>query len=273
MRFLPLLALGALACARSAPPTPASVHVPALRYSVQLDARFDTTATGGGLGPWAEAAPFSERWALELETAPGRRYRDHSVGEVLWIRSATVDAGQGPAPHPLAGHFVTVRRFASGEILAVEDAEHAVGGDRQLEVLDLLLPALSPKVPVLRKGESVTWNTRWPLQLAGDLRQKGLLRLTWTLEALTRWQEVPAWALTYEGDWLTRIQAGGGDRRSWVTTESPGQAEGALWLSRDDGGVLRHEFTWTRDATWAAPEDPEARVVQRQAFTGQVVRR
>ena len=267
-------AVALCSCAGGGPPPSAPIEVPAHRYGVTLTADF--SFSGEGLpSVLAEVAPWQERWELIVGTQPGRRYRDDSVGEVLVFERAAV--GDGPAgavaPHPLEGHAVTLRRFPSGEILAVEDAAHVVGGDRQLEVLDLLLPTLSPKVPVLRRGETVTWNTRWPLDLGPYGKLTGMLRLTWTLDSLTRVDGEPAWALSYSGEWQTRVRTGAGDRRSWTHIDHMGTASGSLLLSRLDASVLRHDFDWRREIALPPPAEDAPAPVQRQRFVGSVVRR
>ena len=267
------LAASALGCAGGSPPPSAPIEVPSHRYRVELTADFAFSGEGVPTA-LAEAPPWSERWALTVDSRPGRRYRDDSVGEVLVFEQVTVDVdppGQ-PEGHPLEGHAVTLRRFPSGEILAVEDAAHSVGGDRQLEVLDLLLPTLSPKVPVLRRGESVTWNTRWPLDLGPYGKLTGMLRLTWTLDDLPRIDGEPAWALSYSGQWLTRVRTGSGDRRTWTDIDHLGTASGALLLSRLDASVIRHTFDWQRAIALPGAEGDVPPPVQRQRFAGTVER-
>ncbi len=272
--FRPIAFAAALsACAGGGPPPSAPIEVPSHRYSVSMTADF--SFSGEGLPPaLAATEPWQERWALLVRSQPGRRYRDDSVGEVLVFEQAEVglEPSGALAPHALEGHAVTLRRFPSGEILAVEDAAHVVGGDRQLEVLDLLLPTLSPKVPVLRRGETVTWNTRWPLDLGPFGKLTGMLRLSWTLDSLTKVDGEPAWALSYTGEWQTRVRTGAGDRRSWTHTDNMGTASGALILSRLDASVLRHDFDWQRDIALPAPGDEAPATVQRQRFVGAVVR-
>ncbi len=227
----------------------------------------------------AETGRFSERWQMDLDLGLIRRFRDDSRGDLLQIRAAQLAVATGPDAPPgpwaqsaLTGLSAELRRFEDGEILAVDHSEHLVGGDRQFEVLDFILPVISPKVPSMRSGEALTTNTRWPLMLGSLGKLTGLLRADWALEGSERLEGQPCWRIRYSGDWLSRLRQGQGDRRSWVEVEAMGQASGTLWMSKADGGLVRHDFRWSRVLRLPLHGSAESVLAQSQAFSGSLVR-
>ena len=281
--FLPLLMTAIPSgCVHPAAPTGSS-PLPVYAYHLAMVVDFDTTLQPPPAHPSARAGVHrhGEEWSLAVTVTPTDRRGDGSLVEridfdVVDVRGLPTSGSEGAAgaseAHPLEGRSMRMRRFDSGEILAVLDASHVLGADRQLEVVDLILPVLSPKVPALRRGDRVTWNTRWPLELGDDRQQLGMLRLTWSLVGVERVGGEPCWRVTYEGDWQTRIGQRAGPRPVEGVLEGVGTATGEAWISKRTGAVERHRFDWTRQVDVPAADGTATAISQTQRFSGSLER-
>jgi hypothetical protein len=229
-------------------PQPAPV-----RYHVSVQAQFETSGQDGegaalsalqGLGSRAEALELdlSLRWA--------REYRDGSEGLLVAFDRAAGTA-RGPEgerridPHPLQGRSVELRRFPDGELLRVGLLEHVAGGDRGGELWAPVLAALSPRPPDIRgEGEHAARTARWPLFLNPGRGAWETIDADWTLLPMARIGSDRCWNLRYAGDWRTE----GGDAAASpsLVIRAQGRAEGEVWISRADHGLVRHTLRWSR---------------------------
>lgn len=245
------------------------------RYALSLQVETEAEAPGAPealrqeldrLGDTAEA--------LELRLSMQRviQHRDGSEGVLVRFEAAEVEAASGALALPLQGRTALLRRFGDGEILQLDGAAHLVGTHRQGEILDLLWPLLSPHPPDLSPGEEARRTARWPLRVADEQGQRGLLEATWRYLGSERVDGERIHHVAYSGRWETL----GSDRLAPTPrgVRGEGEAAGEVWLT-DSLELVAHDFDWWREAVLRGPalEGGERRELrQRQAFTGRLER-
>jgi hypothetical protein len=130
-------------------------------------------------------------WQLQatLDLGYTRTFRDHSIGTLVQFTEATSLVDGKPAPSLLKGLRVELRAFDRGEVLALSGADAGLGQQKHLEALDVLWPALAPRVEL--KNDGLTLFTSWPiaenwqwgrsfLEARGTrTHQKGVSELSW----------------------------------------------------------------------------------------------
>lgn len=171
---------------------------------------------------------------------------------------------------PLAGRVVDLRHFESGEILALDWLEHAAGSAGGVDVISPIFPLVSPKVPLLRRGEQGRMITAWPVEVGPDRKVTERIRTVWTHLGTQRVGGRATHAFRYEGDWETTGEDAG--HTPVVGVEGRGRATGALWLDVSDLSVMAHEFDWERRLVLDYPAAPGGalQLVQRQHLSGRV---
>lgn len=147
-----MILLVSLACL---PPTALSrqAEFPSDRYHLECVTH---TVTEGAAVP-----AFDWRLEATLDLAYTRTFRDHSIGTLLQITEATSTVEGQTFPSDLQGLLVEMRAFDRGEVLAIIGADAGVGLKKHLEVLDMLWPALAPRVEEHRGNLSL--RTSWPV--------------------------------------------------------------------------------------------------------------
>ena len=248
-------------------------HTPSVAPVVRLDASLDVGVRTESECPALPAVPdAATRFELALTLTRSRVFRDGSVGWLLVFDDVQRDG----APHPLTGRSVELRRFGDGEILDVDLLEHALGGDRQLEVIDLLLPVVSPHPPDLRPGGVAPRTTSWPLRLPDGRTWNGSSDATWTLKETDDAAGVRAWVFAYDGTWTTDGPARGPRARSdRPQTTATGPLQGEVRISVRDGLVVSHTFDWARRLEVLYPRATKGpcHITQHQSFSGSLRRR
>lgn len=210
------------------------------RYAVS--ASVETSTTGVDLGP------FTWRVDAVLGRTFARQYRDGSQGWLVLAESARAEVEREgvrvEVPTRLGELLVELRTFEDGEILALTGASALTGPNGHLEVLDVLWPTLSPRLPA-GPGPWEPFGASWPTWVAGGPRLQSRLEATWT----------PGDALSWTGP----VSGSGG------TVTVKGHGEGTLHVGSD--GVLEHTTTWDRTVTtrW-----PGATIVQEQRLRVEV---
>lgn len=122
----------------------------ALRYRVEVGL---STAEGFGLPAW------SWRASGEAVVAFSRTFRDGTLGRAVFFEGMVDDAGAPVWDRSV----VELRAFPSGEIVAVDGLAPFTGTAGHLELVDVLWPAFSPRVPDGPRGEPVSGVTSWPI--------------------------------------------------------------------------------------------------------------
>ena len=259
-RLLPVALVTAL-CACVRPNIEPDVAPPKL-WTVDVAIR-STTKRADGLPLDSALAGLAEVLEERRFSVRGERVFRHSDGS-----RSTRFAFLGE--DPLAGRVVDMRHFESGEILALEWLEHAAGPGPAIDVVSPVFAWLSPKVPLLRRGQEGLMITSWPVEVGPDRKVTERIRTTWTHLGTQRVLGRAAHALQYEGEWETRGEDAG--HRPAVGVEGRGHVAGSLWLDLGDLSVVAHDFDWNRRLVLAYPNAPGGglELVQRQHFAGRV---
>ncbi len=223
-------------------------------FDLTLAADFETR---GADGLELELAPQSLQLEGRVSIAPSVSYRDGSLGRVLRFEEL-VDGSTGE-PHGLEGRAIELRGFESGEVLTIHGMEHLAGPGRHGDVLDVIVPLFSPKVPELQRRDRVVTSTSYPVTI-GDTRSHRVSLVTaWTPGTETRRSQV----LHYEG----QLQCDGEDEGLRVTCA--GTLNGELFGSRA-GGLDRSTVVMSRTMVL---HGPGGSVVQEQRFDATATRR
>jgi hypothetical protein len=262
-----------LGCGRHLSPDNLVVVPNERRVTIHVDANFHTVATRGSeriasLEPWTDTACALD---TTISVTPTRTFRDGSLGSVLRFETATLQTRDGaPLPLELEGRTVELRRFADGEILDVDFAEHVIASDRLLGVFDLLLPLVSPFPPDLPKDHGKVHRLLvWPVL---DEERHGWYQRAetdWVLAGVEPFGKGQANRLEYEGPWT-------GEGKDPVGTvpvglRSRGHVAGVLWYDTDTLDLVGQEFHWRREVSWTAGRgEAAATVTQDQEFSGRV---
>ncbi len=224
-----------------------------LGYDLTLEAQFSTRGEDGlqvDLGP--ETLALQGRVTL----SQGPRYRDGSLGTVL--RFDTLVDGATGEPHGLAGRAIELRAFESGEVLEVRGLEHLAGAGRHGDVLDVLIPLFSPKVPELGRQEEAVSTTSYPVTVVEGRGHRVDLVARWTLgPEVARGIQ----AVHYEG----QLKCKGSDLG--IRVSCAGAVEGDLVGSRQDG-LARSALRLSRTV---ALQGPGGTLVQEQVFDAEAV--
>lgn len=256
----------AWSCATHVAPGPETLP-PAEIYDISLRVDVDTA-----LQPPApelqDTLPASFGFDLELVVAvmDARRFRDDSLGRLVWIDQATLDG----APWGLAGRSVELRSFVDGEILAIGDGAHLAGLDRQGDSLEILFGLLSPHIPTLQEGGRAPSANTFVVQVDPWRGLRERTELDWTHAGMVE----DGWRLTYTGDWRGRGKGGPeGDEAGALVFD--GQVAGELRVARADRALLAHQASWTRELSVTSPDAPAGPVTltQRQRFAAELRRR
>lgn len=223
-------------------------------YDLTLDADFVTRGEGGLA---VDLAPTKLQLVGRVSLSPSIGYRDGSEGRVLRF-DTLIDQATG-APHGLAGRAFELRGFASGEVLELRGLDHLAGLDRHGEVLDVLVPLLSPKVPELGRQDRVVTSTSYPVVVAEDRGHRVTVVSSWTSGVETR----DGQALHYEGQLRCDGEDGG------LRLSCAGSIVGDLSGARD-GGLAHSAVVMTR--TFVV-QGPGGTLVQEQNFDATATRR
>lgn len=261
-----------IGCAGRTVPTPDPD--PIERFRVHIEADFTTQVPDALVGQ-PEAAllePVGMDLDLVLTRERSRTFRDGSLGYVVTFAEveATIRRGGATAPADLslAGRAVELRTFEDGELLDVDLLQHAAGHGRYGDIFDLVFPILTPAPPDITGRGAVPRAMHWPVRLSDTEQLLNTLWASWRLM-----ESSPAeWHLGYSGRWAIRGAQLAAGRK--VPAGGEGEGEGEIWLSRQDGSLQKHTFSWQRELTliYAPHEDEVLRVRQQQAFTGRLER-
>jgi hypothetical protein len=168
-----------------------------------------------------------------LSLTATHRLRDGSIGYRVSLDTAT-ESGQ---PSPLQGRSFGFRAFEDGEILDMGDGEQIAGWRSRGDLIDLLLPLLSPAPPD-RVGEG-TGHRRliWPVRVGPKVRWDNAVEADWTID--TGLEET---RLSYSGPYTLA----GSDRRPGgrLLFGATGRLSGTL-VQRADG-AWSHEILLVR---------------------------
>ena len=224
-------------------------------YGLELQARFETW---GEDGLRVEVSPVEVALGGWVRLSPVGGFSDSSLATVLVFEDVRVVSGAGAGlPHGLTGRAARLRTFRTGEILAVEELIHLSGPGRGLDALDVLLPLLSPKPPVLEPGEVVTTATSYPVRFDRERGVRQELAWEWTAEA---GRASEARSFRHEG------QLRGEGRDGEVQVAVAGRSSGALQLD-----AARHVVAHALEADrTVALRGPGGALIQRQVITASI---
>lgn len=123
--------------------------------------RYELQATMGVQTHNPELAAFA--WQLKglVDVGYARTYRDHSIGSLVQFSEASSRVDGVEVESGLKDLRIELRSFDRGEVLALVGADAGVGQKKHLEALDVLWPALVPKVEVA--GKKLQLLTSWPV--------------------------------------------------------------------------------------------------------------
>lgn len=234
-------------------------------YDVAVGATFQTT------GVDADGEALAALEGLETQTwhvrgvvvmTPSRTYRDDSIGwHVVFQELEEGPSEQGPwRGSGLQGRSFELRAFDDGQILGTRDGEHLTGPPRHGDVLDLLLPTLSPTVPAISAGDSAYRRSSWPFQVSS----KSGLRNTLVAEYAHQGAEGSGAARRVELTYSGALEGEGNDARLNGAFSLAGQVDGTVWMRPSDAIMVRHEAAWSR--TVVGEYDSGVRVEQSQEF-------
>lgn len=214
------------------------VHAPAGRSSAPPSTALRYHLTGSLTLAQAEGLPPGGVIDLDLTVSAGevRRFRDGSVGQMIRFEQSGLEI--------LQNQTIELRTFLDGEILAVGLLEHVVGGGLGLDVLDPILPLLSPSPPRLEEGQPTRRAFQWPLRVDTERRWLNRVEATWTNLGLEPVGEGRAWHLRWEGPW--RAEGQDGRATPALKAEANGTASGEVWIDAEDLRPLRADFQGER---------------------------
>lgn len=257
-----LLAQG---CARAVVPgpetlPPAEIYDLALRVEVQTRAEPPLPALDPAL-----FAPFTLDLALVIGEMDARRFRDDSIGHLLWIDAATANG----APWDLAGRSAELRAFLDGEILALDGWSHLAGPGRAGESLEILPLLLSPHIPSLDDGESGRSVSTFAVEVDPWRGLREQVAATWTHQGM----DDQGWRFGYAGEWSGRGR--GGPREATGALRFQGQVSGAVRVAEANHALLEHSADWTREVVLGLDDAPGGPVElsQTQRFHAELRRR
>lgn len=264
-----VLLVSALGCARHVAPGPERLP-PAAIYDLRLTVGTETTlspALQAEVLPDAAALlqPAQLELSLVLGVMDARRFRDDSLGQLLWIDAATANG----APWDLAGRSAELRAFLDGEILAVDGWSHLAGPGRGGESLEILLGLLSPHIPSLDDGESGRSVSTFAVEVDPWRGLREQIAATWTHQGM----DEQGWRFGYAGEWSGRGR--GGPREATGALRFQGQVSGSVRVAQADHALLEHSADWTREVVLSFDDAPGGPVelVQTQRFHAELRRR
>jgi hypothetical protein len=172
-----------------------------------------------------------------LSLAATHRNRDGSIGYRVSLETV-LEEGQ---PSPLQGRSFGFRTFEDGEILDMVDGAQIAGWRSRGDLIDLLLPLLSPAPP--KKVGQGTAHRRliWPVRVGSKVRWDNAVEADWVLVADPA--EPEATVLEYSGPYTLS----GADKRPGgkLLFEGEGQLSGELRQHPD--GRWSHRITLDRE--------------------------
>ncbi|MEC7946014.1 MAG: hypothetical protein VX265_00520 [Myxococcota bacterium] len=230
-----------------------------------LDVRIESSLTredGGALDPaLAPLASVSEQRRFDVRGEHAGWHGDGSQTTRLRFLSDS---------DPASGRVVDLRHFDSGEILALDWLEQAAGPGPGLDVLSVVFPVLSPKVPLVRRGRHGQMTTAFPVPVGPDRKVTERVRTVWKREGNQRVAGRSTLAVSYEGQWETHGEDAG--HRPPVGVAGRGTVSGRVWLDVRDMSVVAHDFQWKRRVVLAYPgaQGDGLRLVQMQSMDGHV---
>lgn len=252
-----LLVLLSWGCIHRARPAVAPPRLWSVDVSIQSSL---TREDGGPLdAALAPLASIDERRRFDVRGEQAGRHGDGSQTTRLHFLSGSDRA---------SGRVVDVRHFDSGEILALNWLEQAAGPGPGLDVLSVLFPVLSPKVPNVRRGRPGQMITAFPVPVGADRKVTERVRTEWKREGNQRVAGRPTLAVSYEGRWETHGEDAG--HRPPVGIAGRGTVNGRIWLDVRDMSVVAHDFHWERRMVFEYPGAPGdgLRLVQMQSLNG-----
>jgi hypothetical protein len=241
------------------------------RFHVVLEVAVQTEGVDPDLA--STFAPL--RWTVDamLSMDPVRRFRDGSIGWLIRFDKVTEfihdDEGAKPVPiSGLEGRTVELRAFEDGEVLDVDMGAHIAGWGRGGDVLDVLLPVLSPAPPEMGWGKTGTRRMIWPFRIGREARWDNAVAAEWRNSGPIKDLAGPVRRYHYSGPWTLR----GSDRRKppGLRFSGTGELSGTVDVTFRDGRVLRHEFSGIRRVEIVRQAGDPIR--QEQRFTGKLER-
>ncbi len=258
------LLVGVFGCAGKAVPTAGPSETS--HYSVSIEAEFGVItdpATDTVMKDAVEAT-------LQLRAAltPVRRFRDGSVGQLFEIEDGAMELdGEPYTDLELTGRAIELRTFPDGEILMLGWGSKLAGPQRFMDAFEVVFPGISPAPPSLEPGQVAKRRIIWPHVSTRKLRWDSAVNATWRNEGSEEVADTTAWRIGYSGPW--RIHGGrraGADR---LKVSASGATKGEVWFDAEDGGLVKHEFEWTR---LVEIEGAAGALVQAQGFKGKIER-
>jgi hypothetical protein len=183
----------------------------------------------------AESTMPDAQWEVAgtLSLTATHRNRDGSIGYRVNLETAS-EEGQ---PSPLQGRSFGFRAFSDGEILDMSDGEHIAGWRSRGDLIDLLMPLLSPAPPKGLDHASGHRRLIWPVRVGTAVRWDNAVEADWTID--TGPEET---RLSYSGPYTLA----GSDRRPGgrLLFGATGRLSGTL-VQRADG-AWSHEILLVR---------------------------
>ena len=237
----------------------ASDAVERYRYSVDVETS-DVASTDGSLpgGSWHVSG--------ELTVEATHRNRDGSVS--LRVSLVAVDGrlGAGEEAHQAAiqGRSFGMRVFEDGEVLDVSDGAYISGWDHRGDLIDVLLPLLSPAPPKLKGDAPVRRRLIWPFRAGEGVRWDNAVEAQWHREVPT--DAAGRQVLKYQGPY----QLDGWDKRPGgkLVFDGDGTLSGVISVGESAG--WRHSIEMRREVRVTVGS--AAPLVQRQHIRGSVER-
>lgn len=174
---------GALATAGCLPKSAVSRRDEVSADAYTLSVQADVTTTG--LPDSVPSVPrFTYALRADLRVQWARSFRDGSIGRLVQFDAAEATVARDGAPAsvaaPLVGAWLELRTFDTGEVLSVGPLAPWAGTGGHLDALDVIWPALSPRIPELREGSTERHVGTVPTALTGGPRVRTTYTLDWT---------------------------------------------------------------------------------------------
>lgn len=247
-----LMWLALTACAPRQPQGIRASDVETLTYELSLQASFVTRGEDG-----LEVSLPDQALSLvgHAQLTPAALYRDGSLGTVLTLQGLH-DPETGAA-HGLSGRAVALRTFESGEVLEVSGLDHLAGPGRHGDALDVLIPLLSPRLPLDVDGGPVKLVTSYPVRIDATRGHKVEVAAAWSAAAGRG-----AKTRHYEGQ--LRCQG----QEQALALSCAGAVTGDTEQDRE-GRLAAHALHWTRTLVL---QGPGGTLVQEQVFDAAIRR-
>jgi hypothetical protein len=221
--------------------------------------RFSVAVRTSEMSVAASTMPAAQ-WQVAgtLSLGATHRYRDGSIG----YRVSLDEVSEGGQPSPLQGRSFGFRTFEDGEILDMSDGAQIAGWRSRGDLIDLLVPLLSPAPP--KKVEQGTGHRRliWPVRVGTKVRWDNAVEADWILRADPADPE--AMVLEYSGPYTLS----GADKRPGgkLLLEGEGKLSGELRQHPD--GRWSHRITLDREVQVLVGAAPP--VIQQQQIVASI---